>query len=108
MVPLMMLVSCLAIFPFVLFSMLAEGTVLAPYSAAVVKSFSAAGDGWLLFYMESFLLGLAAAIALVIAAVPSWIAAPIGGAILVTLAFIYFRLVGRLMWYCQQRLPGHE
>jgi hypothetical protein len=105
MLPLLMLCSGLAFFPIVLFSMLAEGTISAPVSRVVLSSFSRAGDGWMLFYMESFVIGLVAAIAISITPL-HFIGAVVAAVVLVALAFIYFRLLGRLMWYCEQRLPA--
>ena len=103
-----MMMSCLLFFPIVLFSMLAEGTIFAPYSANVVKSVQGAGDGWMLVYMLSFVIGLIAAIGISFVALNHWLAAPFAAAILVTITLIYFRLLGRLMWYSQNNLPQVE
>jgi hypothetical protein len=91
------------LFPVALFSMLAENSVLAVFSGRTRESFKIAGEAWLLFYLYSTGLGLLGGGVAMLGGIPFWPVTLIGGFGLVTTAFLYFRLLGRLMWYCDQK-----
>ncbi len=102
--PYTLLVSELMFFPIIFGSMLAEGSFI-PMSGSLVNSFQRRGEGWLLFYCLSMLLAipLAGAIALVQVGVqtPTILVAPFAAVLWVLSLILYFRLLGRLLWYVQ-------
>lgn len=105
MLPFPVLMSQLLFFPPIFGSMMAEGSLLAPYSPAIVKSFKTHGDGWLLFYIASFFIGVIQAVAIGLLELEIGLIAPLSAVILVTSIFLYFRLLGRLIWYGQNVRP---
>lgn len=102
--PFPILFSELVLFPVIFGSMLAEGSLM-PVSGAILGSMQRRGDGWLLFYCASVLLGivLAASIALMELGIQvgTVLVAPFAAVLWVTSLTLYFRLVGRLLWYVQ-------
>jgi hypothetical protein len=63
----------------------------------------------MLFYVYVVVLGLLGALAFALAAYP--FTSPVGAIALVVLAFLFFRLLGRMMWVAQDklaRLPAEE
>jgi hypothetical protein len=103
--PYPLLVSILAFFPIIFGSMLAEGSMAAPVSADVLKSMQKRGDGWLLFYLGSIVLFIPLALATTLIQVgvshEQYIVAPFSAVLLVGTLIVYFRLIGRLLWYTQ-------
>ncbi len=91
------------LFPIVLLSTLHQGSAWKPWSAAVVRSLWRGRWGWFMFYLAAILV-VAPAAGLV------WLLI-YGGTVMAALAipglaiasFIYFRLLGRLAWYCTGR-----
>ncbi|QDU30359.1 hypothetical protein ETAA8_54870 [Anatilimnocola aggregata] len=63
------------------------------------ESFRFTGDGWIVFYMETFVLGLVVSMGISLWSTGSVVVAPLSAALLVTPLFLYFRLLGRLLWY---------
>jgi hypothetical protein len=102
--PFPILMSELMFFPIVFGSMLAEGSFV-PLSRPILTSLSRKGDGWLLFYLASIFLGmmLAGSLALIELGVQAGtiIVAPFAAVLWVTATILYFRLLGRLLWYVQ-------
>lgn len=103
-VPPIPVVLCLvAFFPPVLFSMLVEGSMLAPFSSHTLRSFSSAGDGWMLFYVYTLPLGLFGAMGLGVMVTGGLVWGLIGAVLAISIAFLYCRILGRMMWYSQQK-----
>ena len=102
--PYPVLVSELIFFPIFFGSMLAEGSFM-PVSGAILSSFQRKGEGWLLFYCLSMLLGivLAASMALVELGVQlrTVLVAPFAAVLWVLGIILYFRVLGRMLWYVQ-------
>lgn len=107
-IPLPVLASLIALGPIVLSSILVEGSVLSVVSPTVLRMVRTAADGWILFYMLTFVIGLLAVGALALSELGSLITAFIAGALSATLVLIYCRLLGRLMWYSQHKLTEEE
>ncbi len=103
-----LVISWIALFPLVLFSMLAEGSVMAPYSAATYRSTQQASEGWVFFYMYAILLGILGSVALGVAGIPYLIANMFGCLGLVVVAILYCRILGRLMWYSSEKMAKQE
>lgn len=91
-------VSLIFLLPPMLFSVLAEGRVFALVSPHLFRSFQTTGDGWMLFYMLSMVIAIGAAFFLALLELQTIYVAPVIAAGLLTLAFFYFRLIGRLLW----------
>jgi hypothetical protein len=102
--PYPLLLSELIFFPIFFGSMLAEGSFM-PVSGAILKSLTRRGEGWLLFYLASMMLGiiLAASMALFELGVQlrTILVAPFSAVLWVLGMILYFRLLGRLLWYVQ-------
>jgi hypothetical protein len=103
-----LVISWIALFPLVLFSMLAEGSIMAPYSPATYRSTQQASEGWVFFYMYAILIGIFGSIALALAGLPYLIANAFGCLGLVVLGFLYCRILGRLMWYSSEKMAKQE
>ena len=101
--PLPVLLSLLVLFPMVMYSMLVEGSIMGLVSGQVLRSFHFAGEGWLLFYMYSLVIGLLVAVFGALAEVDSIAVNLIAAAGLVPLALLYCRLLGRMMWYAAEK-----
>ena len=99
-----LVISWIALFPVVLFSMLAEGSVLMPYSPATIRSLKEASEGWVFFYMYAMLIGILGSVFLAMAGIPFIIANSFGCIGLVLTAVLYCRILGRLMWYSSEKL----
>jgi hypothetical protein len=87
--------------PIVLLSMLETNSMFGVISWPVLRSLFTTTAGWLMFYATSILLFVAAGI---LDGVASWLGHIVGGIIsaftLPASLLIYFRLLGRLGWYC--------
>jgi len=101
--PLPVVASWTLLFPIVLFSMLAEASVLSVFSSRTKESFNVAAEAWMLFYLYSLGLGVFGGACAVLAGVPFWPVTMAGAFGLVTITFLYCRVLGRLMWYCEQK-----
>jgi predicted Zn finger-like uncharacterized protein len=98
------------LFPILILSALEQGTPWGVVSGTVYRTFWKAWKGWLAFYATSTLLLAAAG---VLATTGVYLAVPpsnhvyLGGLVVafvgVTALFVYFRLLGRLAWYCTER-----
>lgn len=98
--PMMLLVSSLFFMPLLWLPMLLEKSPLGPLqSQSFWQSFRYSGNGWILFYFETFLLALVAAGGMSHWSSPSPVLAPLSAVALITPLFLYFRLLGRLLWY---------
>jgi DNA-directed RNA polymerase subunit M/transcription elongation factor TFIIS len=102
------LFSWLLFFPPAIYSMLAEVSILAVVSPAMWRSLETAKDGWMLFYIYSFGILLFGGLAAAVAIVGHPVVAAIGAVGLVVLAFLYARLLGRLMWYASAEEARRE
>ncbi|HYW78792.1 MAG TPA: hypothetical protein VE890_04410, partial [Thermoguttaceae bacterium] len=91
--------SALVLFPIMLLSVLEANSPMMPLSKHVWRSLLRVWRAWGCFYIETTLLGTAAAgLILGLAYVSVWLAVPLAPAALVAAAMIYFRLLGRVAW----------
>jgi len=95
--------SWLVLYPYVLFSMLNEDSVFAIASPDTLRSLKIASDGWVFFYMYSLVLVLLAVGAAAMMVGGQFLVGALGAAFFVAVLMVYFRLLGRLMWYAGQR-----
>ncbi len=108
------IVCFVALFPIVLLSMLEAESCLVPVSSAVYQSLRRSMRTWLLFYIESLVIafGLLMYLVLLVFLLDRYsahvtipivfltVAMGVGPAVL--LEMIYFRLLGRLAWVCDE------
>lgn len=99
-----LLLSWLVLFPIVLYSMLAENSLLAVFSSQVGQSFRAAGDAWMYFYMYSIVIFVVGGIGVGMMALDGLLIKALAASGVVGLVFLYLRILGRLMWSANQRL----
>ena len=102
-------VSAFFFFPVVLLSMLDKNSPLTVISAAVCRTFWMAWTGWVRFYFLTAVLA-AAIVAIVIEAFDLGL---LWGVIAMAIGLgvgwlIYFRMLGRLAWYCTERTAVAE
>ena len=103
------LVLCWIIFfPLIIYSMLAEGSIMSPFSSATWRSVHEAGEGWVFFYMYAGLLGLIGGGALAFVMSRSVLVNVIGSVGVLFVAILYCRILGRMMWYCSEKLAKLE
>ncbi|NUQ61768.1 MAG: hypothetical protein HUU20_04725 [Pirellulales bacterium] len=104
-----LLATAFVAFPIFFVSMLEAGSPWRPFSAPIWWSVLSVGWGWGLFYLETALLGAVLVVPAVLLSVATHplVGVPAIAAIVAAL-MIYFRLLGRLIWYCAQRLPDKE
>jgi len=95
--------SWLVLYPYILFSMLNEDSVFAIASSDTLRSLKIASDGWVFFYMYSIVLVMMAVGAAAMMFASQLLVAALGAAFMVAVLMLYFRLLGRLMWYSGQR-----
>lgn len=102
------LVTFLAIFPILFGSMLTESSLFYLLSGTVLKSFRSHGDGWISFYILSFFVFLFASLGAVLVEAGIQMEgsglvfmSAIAAVLFVFLLILYFRLLGRLMWFTQ-------
>jgi hypothetical protein len=103
------LIGLFFLFPIVLLSMCEKNSPLVAVSLVVCRTFWLAWRGWVTFYFVTAVL-LTAVLAGVINA---FTFGAIWGMIAVALALgvvwlIYFRLLGRLAWYCTERTAAAD
>ncbi len=101
------LVSLILVFPIVFLSMAESNSPAMPYSRAVWRSVGRLRREWMTFHLvatPAWVLLLAAAAVLV-----RWPGVISQGVLLVVFlwfSLVYFRLLGRMAWILEQRLPG--
>ncbi len=100
--------SWVVLFPLVLYSMLAEGSIMAPFSTATYKSLQAAPEGWVYFYVYAAMLGVMGCAAFGFVCSHRWIVNIIGSVGVVFVAVLYCRILGRMMWYCAEKMARLE
>jgi hypothetical protein len=104
-----LVLSWIVLFPFVIYSMLAEASILAPFSAATWKSLHEAPEGWVFFYVYAAILGLIGGAAFAFLAIPAALPVnEIGALGVLFVAVLYCRILGRLMWYCSEKMARLE
>jgi len=81
---------------------------MAPVSSHALRSFKTSGEGWMLFYLYSMFLFILAGAAVSFVLVNHVAVCAVGAFGLVTVAFVYARLLGRLMWYASQQEAKEE
>ncbi len=92
------------LFPIVLLSMLDNDSPLGTVSAPVWHTLRIAGRGWAGFYLATAaLLAAAGAAFWAVGRAGAFLQTAGGGLILAAVWVIYFRLLGRLAWYCADR-----
>ncbi len=98
--PIMLLVSAMVFTPLLWLPMLLEKSLTGPFhSPTFWQSFKDNGDGWIVFYLETLMLGLVASLGVSLWSTDSVVIAPPSAAIIVSSLMIYLRLLGRLLWY---------
>jgi hypothetical protein len=100
--------SWLLLFPAVLYSMLAEASVMSLISKQTLRSYQTAGAGWVFFYMYSIVIFLLGTFAVSLALSQSIALRCVAACLLVPIAFLYARLLGRLMWFGNQQVAKFE
>jgi DNA-directed RNA polymerase subunit M/transcription elongation factor TFIIS len=97
------------LFPILLLSFLETGSFINPASGPVWRSLVSAGRGWLGFYLLSAMLW-SVAIGLDWALVTSggYIGVIASACLFCATLMIYFRMLGRLGWYCTERVGRPE
>jgi hypothetical protein len=96
-------IGLLGVFPIALLSVLESGSPFVPISMPVLHSLSYAWRGWAVFYLETLILVPGAIVASVFVLVRGgiWAIVP-ATTLLMATCLIYFRLLGRLAWYCAE------
>lgn len=103
-----LLIVCFFTFPFFLVSVLEAGSPVAPISVNIIRSLFARFSTWVAFYIESAViwaigLGITFLLVQLVGDKPkvfSITCALVLGPLFTFLLFIYFRLMGRLVWVC--------
>ena len=97
-------IAAMALFPFVLLSMLEQGSRVVPFSPLVYRSLGRHWLVWAGFYAEIAALALltVAAIFAVLLPQSAFLALLLCPLILSAALMIYFRLLGRLAWCCSK------
>lgn len=91
-------------FPVVLLSLLENGSLVDPISLPVLRTFLVGFPGWGKFYFSTALLLLATATIAALALSAGGIPGIAVAALAASAAWLaYFRLLGRLAWYCADR-----
>jgi hypothetical protein len=103
------------LFPVVLLSLLENGALFDVVSLPLLRTFWVAPGGWGKFYLSTALLLLAAATVSVLAMPAGGAGQPWGIAAIAVVSvmsslvwLIYFRLLGRLAWFCADRTAAAE
>jgi hypothetical protein len=102
------LMSFLLLFPIPFTSIVSESSPVHLISSNVLKSLRSHGDGWISLYVLSFFIFMVATAATAIIETGvavgrgvHYVLAAMAAPVLVLLIVLYFRLLGRLMWYTQ-------
>lgn len=97
------------LFPIALLSMLETGSPFGVASGAVWQTMRVAKNGWRGFYAASGVLVVSAGgLAVTAFLFGGTVGVVSGTTVLVVAWFIYFRLLGRLAWYCTDRTAAAE
>jgi hypothetical protein len=97
------------LFPIVLLSMLESNSPLGAVSWPVLRTLGAACRGWAAFYLASAaLLAATGAVAAIALGIGGLFGEFVAATTLTAAWFIYFRLLGRLAWYCADRMARDE
>jgi hypothetical protein len=93
------------LFPLLLLSMLMSNSPSQPVTPRVLYSLFWAWHAWALFYLLTFcLIATASAVVMAATAYTGWaISAILAGAVLAAAWMMYFRLLGRVAWFCSER-----
>lgn len=94
--------------PPLLYSMLAEASLVRMLSPLVWRAMQQVPDAWLLYYIESLALLLPLAGGLALLQSEFSLLVPLGAVIVTGWLLVSARLLGRLMWYCNQRVELPE
>ena len=101
---LMMSVSAALLFPLLLLSMLEANSPMMPVSPPVWRSLLTAWRAWGLFYLITLPAAVLVFLLTGAALKYAWILGPLVAGVLLAAAWmIYFRLLGRLAWFCSGR-----
>ena len=103
-----LVLSWVVLFPLVLYSMLAEGSIMAPFSTATWKSLHEAPAAWVFFYMYAGLLGLLGGAAFAFLCHRHPVVHIIGAVGVMFVAVLYCRILGRMMWYSAEKMAKLE
>ena len=104
-----LLASPFFMFPIILLSMLENDSPLGIISLPVCRALWTAGRGWAAFYLTSAALLAAIGVVMAVGVAVGGFLGTIGAMlILATGWLIYFRLLGRLAWYCEDRMNDAE
>jgi hypothetical protein len=97
-------------FPILLLCTLETDSPFLPVSAVVFASLGRHAIAWLAFFLQAGLLlvAAAAAVAFVGPLLDPRLAIPLAGLLFSTVVMIYFRLLGRLAFYCSVESEGEE
>jgi hypothetical protein len=100
--------ACFGLFPIVLLSMSEANSPVVPITRLILRSLFRAWWAWLTFYVVSFLAMGGVAIAIIALLRLELVSiAILVGSVLVNLTWVlYFRLFGRLAWYCSYVLAA--
>lgn len=85
-------------------SMLAEASLVRMISPLVLRSFSQVPDAWLLYYLEAVGVWLVLGLSVALLRAEGAILVPLGAVGTVGSVLVHARLLGRLIWYCRQRV----
>jgi hypothetical protein len=97
------------LFPVVLLSLLENGALFDVVSLPLLRTFWVAPGGWGKFYLSTAILLLAAATVLVLVFPGGGIVGIAVASVMSSLVWlIYFRLLGRLAWFCADRTAAAE
>lgn len=99
------------LFPFALVSLLEAGSPLLPFSLPIFRSLATAWWAWLTFYFEAtFLFAVTGGLGALVTIPTHYWGSPVAIVLVVTALMIYFRLLGRLVWFCSHtgEIEGEE
>lgn len=106
---LLTVLSIVLLFPITLLSALETNSAASPFSLPVWRSVSRALPAWLLFYgLALMLLGVGACLDAAAMYGGAWTSLLIGAVAYNAGWMIYFRLLGRLAWYCANKPLGES
>jgi hypothetical protein len=102
--PLVIIPLAMLLYPLFLLSMLENDSVAAPFSKPVWRSLWYAWHAWVLFYLLTLLVG--ETLVYLLRLIPFrdfWLEIVILSIVLPFFLMVYFRLLGRLTWFCSGR-----
>lgn len=102
-------VGCFLLFPVVFLSLLENESAFDALSLPVLRSLVTAAAGWCGFYTTSVMLVAAAVVVVATAQAADGRVALVATALVASIVWlVYFRLLGRLAWYCADRAAAAE